>query len=173
MQGYPVVRGFCNRVVSQNTTPKHFSQGTWTWSPQKSSAHDGPNVTEKLRSLIGYSCRMAAGSEALYTPAQCAQERSRMDGSVPTLGPHDAPLSCFIDRPHQINPAIRRLQQPALKALHCRCSAGPWGNVCPARAWRATFVSSILSRAPSLSSPREVGQVDRTRPQTFPARHLA
>ena len=46
------------------------------------------------------------------------------------------------------------------------------GNACPARARRATFVLSILSLAPSLSSPWEVPQVDRTRPQTFSARHL-
>ena len=53
----------------------------------------------------------------------------------------------------------------------------PEGNVCPAHAPahapRATFVLSILSPAPSLSSPREVPQIDRTRPQTFSARHLA
>ena len=38
------------------------------------------------------------------------------------------------------------------------------GNVCRARARRTTFVLSILSLAPSLSSPWEVPQVDRTRP---------
>ena len=43
----------------------------------------------------------------------------------------------------------------------------------PAHAQRATFVLSSLSLAPGLSSPREVPQVDRTRPHTFPARHLA
>ena len=43
----------------------------------------------------------------------------------------------------------------------------------PAHARRATFVLSILSLAPGLSSPWEFPQVDRTRPQTFPARHLA
>ena len=43
----------------------------------------------------------------------------------------------------------------------------------PAHARRATFVWSILSLAPSLSPPSEVPQVDCTRPQTFPARHLA
>ena len=52
-----------------------------------------------------------------------------------------------------------------------------WGECLPAahpaHARRATFVLSILSLAPSLSSPREVPQVDRTRQQTFPARHLA
>ena len=42
----------------------------------------------------------------------------------------------------------------------------------PAHARRATFVLSILSVAPSLSSPWEVPQVERTRPQTFSARHL-
>ena len=47
------------------------------------------------------------------------------------------------------------------------------GNVCPAHARRATFVLSILSLAPGLSSPQEVPQVDRTTPQTFRARHLA
>ena len=45
-----------------------------------------------------------------------------------------------------------------------------WGNVCPARARRAIFVLSILALAPSLSSPREVPQVDRTGPQIFPAK---
>ena len=43
----------------------------------------------------------------------------------------------------------------------------------PAHAQRATFVLSILSLAPSLFSPREVPQVDRTRPQTFRAKHVA
>ena len=38
---------------------------------------------------------------------------------------------------------------------------------------RATFVLSILSLAPGLSSPWEVPQVDHTRLQTFRARHLA
>ena len=38
---------------------------------------------------------------------------------------------------------------------------------------RATFVLSILSLAPGLSSPREIPQVDRTRPQTFRAKQLA
>ena len=50
---------------------------------------------------------------------------------------------------------------------------GAWRNVCPARARRATFVLSILSLAPGLSSPWEVPQVDCTRLQTFLARHLA
>ena len=38
---------------------------------------------------------------------------------------------------------------------------------------RATFVVSVLSRAPSLFSPKEVPRVDRTGPQTFPAKHVA
>ena len=45
----------------------------------------------------------------------------------------------------------------------------PWGNVWPVRAPRMPgalpLCLSILSLAPSLSSPREVPQVDRTRPQ--------
>ena len=45
-------------------------------------------------------------------------------------------------------------------------------GACLAPAWRATFVLSILSPVPRLSSPREVPQLDRTRLQTFPARHL-
>ena len=40
-------------------------------------------------------------------------------------------------------------------------------------AWRATFVLSILAVAPILSSPRELPQVYRTVPQTFPAKHIA
>ena len=43
----------------------------------------------------------------------------------------------------------------------------------PAHARRTTFVLSILSLAPGLSSPREVPHVDRTRPQTFRAKHVA
>ena len=43
----------------------------------------------------------------------------------------------------------------------------------PAHARRATFVLSILSLAPSPSSPCGIPQVDRTGPQTFPARHVA
>ena len=42
----------------------------------------------------------------------------------------------------------------------------------PAHARRATFVLCTLSLAPSLSSPREVPEVDRTRPQTFRAKHV-
>ena len=38
---------------------------------------------------------------------------------------------------------------------------------------RATFVLSILSLAQSLSPPREVSQIDRTRLQTFCAKHVA
>ena len=38
---------------------------------------------------------------------------------------------------------------------------------------RATFVLSILALAPSLSSPQEVLQVDRTGLQTFRAKHVA
>ena len=56
---------------------------------------------------------------------------------------------------------------------HTSSTALTQGNVCLAHARRATFVFSILSLAPGLSSSREVPQVDRTRPQTVPARHLA
>ena len=53
----------------------------------------------------------------------------------------------------------------------------PWGKCLlgthPAHARRATFVSSILSLAPNLSTPWEVPQVDSTRPQTSRAKHLA
>ena len=45
-------------------------------------------------------------------------------------------------------------------------------GVCPAHAQRATFDFSILALAPNLSSPKEVPQVDRTGPQTFPAKHV-
>ena len=49
---------------------------------------------------------------------------------------------------------------------YARCRARP------AHARHAPFVLSILSLAPSLSSPWEVPQVDHTRPQTFSARPL-
>ena len=41
------------------------------------------------------------------------------------------------------------------------------GNVCPARTRCTTSVLSILALAPSLSSPREVPQVDRNGLPTF------
>ena len=46
------------------------------------------------------------------------------------------------------------------------------GNVDPGRAPRGTFAISTLALAPSLSSPQDVRQVDRTGPQTFPAKHV-
>ena len=54
------------------------------------------------------------------------------------------------------------------------------GNVCPARGWSAPGACQARylcikypTLAPSLSSPREVPQLDRTRPQTFHAKHVA
>ena len=57
-------------------------------------------------------------------------------------------------------------------ATFCKISRGRlWGECLPGAC--VTFVLCILSLAPSLSSPREVPQVDRTRPQTFRAKHVA
>ena len=52
--------------------------------------------------------------------------------------------------------------------MFARCAPG----ACPAHARRTTFVLSILGLAPNISSPREVPQVDRTGPQTCPAKHV-
>ena len=46
-----------------------------------------------------------------------------------------------------------------------------WGGVCPARAWRATFVVTSPTLTPDLPSPRGAPQVDQSGPQTFPTQH--
>ena len=81
-------------------------------------------------------------------------------------------------------PCLPQHRQVAFKRLQtigeARCLLAPRGhlptlrrNGCPVHARRATFVLRMLSLAPSLSSPMEVPQVDRTRPQTFRAKHVA
>ena len=70
---------------------------------------------------------------------------------------------------HTVMQSPSQLGYPLPKTVR----GGMFARTRPVHAQRATFVSSILSLAPSLSSPRGVPQVDRTRPQTFPARHLA
>ena len=53
-------------------------------------------------------------------------------------------------------------------AMYFSCCV--YGGMC---ARHTTFVLSIMALAPNLSSPREVPQVDRTAPQTFPAKNVA
>ena len=48
-----------------------------------------------------------------------------------------------------------------------------WGNVCPARARRATFVLTIPTSAPDLPSHGEAPQVDHIALHTFPTKHVA
>ena len=48
-----------------------------------------------------------------------------------------------------------------------------WGNVCPARARRATFLLSIPTSAPDLPSHGEAPQVDHIALHTFPTKHVA
>ena len=48
-----------------------------------------------------------------------------------------------------------------------------WGNVCPARARRATFVLTIPTSAPDLPSHGEAPQVDHVALHTFPTKHVA
>ena len=47
------------------------------------------------------------------------------------------------------------------------------GNVCPARARRATFVLTIPTSAPDLPSHGEAPQVDHIALHTFPTKHVA
>ena len=47
------------------------------------------------------------------------------------------------------------------------------GNVCPARARRATFVLTIPTSAPDLPSHGEAPQVDHVALHTFPTKHVA
>ena len=49
----------------------------------------------------------------------------------------------------------------------------PWGNVCPARARRATFLLTIPTSAPNLPSHGEAPQVDHIALHTFPTKHVA
>ena len=51
--------------------------------------------------------------------------------------------------------------------------SSPWGNVCPARARRATFVLTIPTSAPDLPSHGEAPQVDHIALHTFPTKHVA
>ena len=61
--------------------------------------------------------------------------------------------------------------------LPCKCTFWVRGGMFPQRAPGACpsryFFIKYLSLAPNLSPPREVPQVDRTRTQTFCAKHLA
>ena len=47
------------------------------------------------------------------------------------------------------------------------------GNVCPARAWRATFLLTIPTSARDLPSDEEAPQVDHDGLHTFRAKHVA
>ena len=49
----------------------------------------------------------------------------------------------------------------------------PWGNVCPARSQRATFLLTIPTSALDLSSHGEAPQVDHVALHTFPTKHVA
>ena len=48
-----------------------------------------------------------------------------------------------------------------------------WGNVCPARARRTTFLLTIPTSAPDLPSHGEAPQVDHVGLHTFPTKHVA
>ena len=52
-------------------------------------------------------------------------------------------------------------------------SMGLWGNVCPARARRATFLLTIPTSAPDLPSHGETRQVDHIALHNFPTKHVA
>ena len=47
------------------------------------------------------------------------------------------------------------------------------GDVCPARARRATFLLTIPTSAPDLPSHGEAPQVDHVALHTFPTKHVA
>ena len=52
-------------------------------------------------------------------------------------------------------------------------TTGLWGNVCPARARRTTFLSTIPTSAPDLPSHGEAPQVDQVALHAFPTNHVA
>ena len=65
--------------------------------------------------------------------------------------------------------ASRRLRSRSDDAHHFPF----WGNVCPARARRATFLLAIPTSAPDLPSHGEAPQVDHVALHTFPTKHVA
>ena len=75
-----------------------------------------------------------------------------------------------------------KLQAPLRESTHSAhtqranipCLHPPlWGNVCPARAWRATFLLTIPTSAPDFPSHGEAPQVDHVALHTFPTKHIA
>ena len=120
---------------------------------------------EKSLGIKEQSCPMLQLSHQAvwWSPQQGGAHTYHMFQPNPACSdpPPPAPMRCI-----QI-----RITRPVHFSGFMSCTE-PWGNVCPACARRATLVLSILALAPGLSSPRGVPQVDRTGPQTFPAKHV-
>ena len=55
----------------------------------------------------------------------------------------------------------------------CTQVSHAWGNVCPGRARRATFLLTIPTSAPDLPSHGEAPEVDHIALHTFPTKHVA
>ena len=80
------------------------------------------------------------------------------------MGPHLVPTNTW--KMHEIT---QRRNQLSHKTFPHRLG----GNVCPARARRATFLLTIPTSAPGLPSHGEALQVDHIALHTFPIKHVA
>ena len=73
-------------------------------------------------------------------------------------------------------PTLVLLRHPCVQAgsnsATCLFTVSLWGNVCPARARRATFLLTIPTLAPDLLSHGEAPQVDHVGLHTFPTKQL-
>ena len=74
---------------------------------------------------------------------------------------HGGCHSSFFDHSNQLSTSIHAFNPVCVPPCH-------WGNVCPARARRATFLLTIPTSAPDLPSHGEAPQVDHVALHTFP-----
>ena len=87
-------------------------------------------------------------------------------GSRPHVSHHDHP-----PRDHHHGPSCCLTRWPSCATVSAALM--PRGNVCPARARRATFLLTIPTSAPDLPSHGEAPQVDHIALHTFPTKHVA
>ena len=100
-----------------------------------------------------------------WQPTSQGHPKGGGGGSGPSA---PASLTCKACAPWHQDP-LRLLSGPLQRSKPHR----PWGDVCPARARRATFLLTIPTSAPDLPSHGEATQVDHIALHTFPTKHVA
>ena len=156
-------------MVRSEMHPYHLNTKSTTVTPGQIVQH---RAIQNLSWSMTHPYRMLSCCSSAKSVSHCSTTRCIFDQKKKAYGQQliQHLLQC---RPNAMQQHLK--QHEAITTL--LVSDTPHrGNVCPARpahAQRTIFVLSILSLAPGSSSPWEVHQVDRTRPQTFPARHLA